>query len=258
MPGYTPQHSLFSITEKLRAVADFLFWAVFILSAIPTILSLAKIQWSFDELINVVNILAIVVFFSFDIIIEYFLVPQAENKRRDDFLDNSFGSNFTVKSSEQYFDTVNLDSGLYKAAANLFENSYFTYSVLKSVTTRKIIVPAIAFLAIFVFAYYGFRQAPFALSVLQVLFSANLLGGLIKHLVLIAKLNTLNDEWIGLFQQQDFKINISGYAPRVYRYWLRYETLLSRIQAAVPEIVFSRFNKQLTEEWSEIMKRYKI
>jgi hypothetical protein len=113
-------------------------------------------------------------------------------------------------------------------------------------------------LSIAVFAYYGFKQVPFGLSLLQALFSATLLGELVRHFILMVRLHTIHDAWITLFQNQDFKSNTDKYKTLIYRYWLQYETLHSRIQAGIPDKVFNKFNSKLTQEWANIKTRYNI
>ena len=109
-----------------------------------------------------------------------------------------------------------------------------------------------------VFSYYGFEQVPFALSVLQALFSANILGGLIKHLILQTHLENIQNSWITLFQHSDLKSNTSKYHTSIYRYWLEYESLHSRINAEIPEKVYNKLNPPLTVEWNKVKQRYNI
>ena len=113
-------------------------------------------------------------------------------------------------------------------------------------------------LAMAIFAYYGFKEVPFTLSILQALFSANILGLLIKHLILLNRLSAIQDSWIGLFQIEEFKKEPFKYQANIYRYWLQYETLHSKINAGIPDSVFKKNNKFLTDEWETIKTKYNI
>ena len=130
--------------------------------------------------------------------------------------------------------------------------------MVKETTIQKIIVPSLSFVALLVFGYYGFEEVPIALTFLQAVLSANVLGLLIKHLVLLFKLENIFNSWIVLFRHEDVKEQITKYAPDVYRYWLQYETLHSKIRSGVPPKLYERLNPQLTEEWKELKVRYKI
>jgi hypothetical protein len=75
-----------------------------------------------------------------EIVVEYIIVPQADSKRRDDFIDNSFGSTFSTNASVGYFDTDEIRPGLYKAASNLFENCFFNYILVKAVIILELLM----------------------------------------------------------------------------------------------------------------------
>lgn len=258
MAKFAPQYNLFVIIDKIRVVINIVFWTIFALSILPLLLKTSNIEIGIDDLIEIINIVSISLFFVLEILVDYILVPQADNKRRDDFIDNSFGSKFSTNPSIGYFDTDEISKGLYKAASNLFENCFFTYSLVKATTIKKAILPSIVYLSVGVSAYFGFKNVPFALSLLEVLFSTKLLGELIKHCILIAKLNTIQGHWITLFQHSDLKSDTGKYQSYIYRYWLQYETLHSRMQAGIPDRLFKKMNDQLTQEWNELRIRYDI
>src|SRR6266542_1290644 len=252
MAQFAPQYSLYKITNTLKEWLDKIFWLVFALSILPLIITYFGIKVKADDLINTINIIAIGIVFAVELLVEFILVPLAESRRRDDFIDNCLGSSFSPNSSIGYYDNDELNYGLYKVAANQFENCFFTYSLSKAIIARKIVVPAVIMLSVAICAYYGFKQVPFALSLLQVLFSMNILGALVKHCILLSRLHCIQDDWINLFQQLDFKIQANKYQAHVYRYWLQYETLHSRIQAGVPEKTYNKLNPKLTQEWIAI------
>jgi len=258
MADFAPQYNLFKIIDKLKSVLRIVFWAIFILSLAPSLVKLLNVPVAMEDLINTANIISIALFFLIEIAIEYILIPQADNKRRDDFIDNAFGSKFSPTPSVGYYDTEELERGLYKAASNLFENCFFSYSLTKAMTIRKTVLPAIVLLFVFAFAYYGFKGVPFALSLLQALFSATLLGNLAKHLLLISRLSNIHDSWINVFQHDDFKANTVNYQAQIFRIWLQYETLHSRIPSGIPDNLFKKYNKKLTQDWEVLKLRYNI
>jgi len=259
MAEYAPQYNLFRIINRLTLVRQFVFWAILVFSILPIVFREYCGSQNLINLINIFNIIGISLFFILEVISDYILIPQADNKRRDDFIDNSFGSVFSPNNSIGYFDNDELSKGLYKASVNLFENCFFTYSLVKITTTKKIISPAIMLLFMLAFAYYGFKKDfPFALSVLQALFSANILGQLIKHLILLNRLTTIQDSWIALFQHIDIKTNTHKYQTSVYRLWLQYEALHSKINAGIPEKIYNKHNPPLTEEWKKMKSKYNI
>ncbi|MDI1355733.1 MAG: hypothetical protein PSX36_12500 [bacterium] len=258
MARFAPQYNPHKVTAQIRAIIDFTFWIVFSLSILPFVCKWCEQNSEMKEVLSILNIISILLFFVLEIIVDFILFPQSEQKRRDDFIDNSFGSKFSPANSVEYYDNEELQQGLYKTSTNLFQNSFFTYSLIKELTLSKIIFPSIVLVAVFVFAFFGFEKTPISVTILQVLFSANVLGNLIKHLILLNKLAAIQDGWVSIFQNENFKSDTNKYHASIYRYWLQYEALLSRIQPNIPEKVFKSKNALLTEEWIKIKTKYQI
>jgi len=255
---YAPQYNLYKIIGKIKLASNLAFWLIFILSIIPTGLKLLNFTWAIDDLLNILNIILILVYFVLDVITDQILIPQAEQKRRDDFIDNSFDSKFSVNNSVQYYDNEEVNYGLYKAATNQFQNCFTTYSLIKLITPQKIVIPSIIVIVIWIVAYFGFKEVPFFLSLLQVLFSASILGGLIKHLILFNRLSVIYDDWVKLFQYEDFDDASIKYNSSIIRNWLRYETLVAKISADIPDTFFNKHNSRLTQDWMALKVKYNI
>lgn len=258
MAKFAPQYNPHKITALLRTIIDYTFWAILFLSILPVALKWLNSKPMLEDVFTILNCIAIASFFILEIIVEFILFPQSEQKRRDDFIDNSFGSKFSLANSVEYYDNEALQKGLYKASVNLFQNVFFTYSLIKALIVRKIIIPVLVLVVVFVFAFYGFNSISISVSILQLLFSANVLGNLIKHFILLNKLAAIQDGWISIFHHSEFKNETVKFQSSIYRYWFQYEALLSRIQPDIPEKPFNKSNPLLTEEWNKIKMKYQI
>jgi nitrate reductase NapE component len=258
MAEFSPHTDIYKIKGNLENINKIIFWLTLVLSILPILSKTLCYDYGFIDIINIFNIIGIAVFFIIDILNEYILLPLADNKRRDDFIDNSFGSKFSIKSSIDYYDNQEVEKGIYKAAVNQFENCFFTYSLVKISTVSKIVVPTVMLIIMSIIAYYGFSEVPFALTILQSFFSANILGDLIKHLILLNRLATIQDSWLQLFQNVKFKQEIDSFEPHILRYWLQYETLHSKINANISNNIFDKNNASLTEEWNKLKIKYDI
>ncbi|HCN48178.1 MAG TPA: hypothetical protein DIT10_03660 [Chryseobacterium sp.] len=265
MAQSAPHYATNKIINKIKSFSGFLFWLIFVLSIFENILPLLDLKISKEQtkiISNIstpINIISIIIFFFLELFIEVIMIPIADGKRRDDFLDNSIGSRFSLTQSNGYYDNDEVTPGLYKVAVNMFENCYFTHSLVKNITITRIVTPFIAVLAILVFAYYGFnQQSTIAVLLLQLLFSATIFGNLVKHIVLLVKLNQIEKDWTTLFNKPNFKANPETEAPTIYRNWLNYETLHSRIPASIPDKVYKKLNPQLTSDWIALKSQYNI
>ncbi|MGN6566810.1 MAG: hypothetical protein ACTHJ0_02595 [Flavipsychrobacter sp.] len=258
MAVFAPQFELYKIANIIKKISNLTFWIIVFLTIVPIILVRFKINWQIDDTLNILNIISILFFFILDNVNNLIIIPQAELKRRDDFVDNSFKSGFATSNSIGYFDNEEINYGFYKAAINLFQNCFFTYELTKKLTFPKIIIPAIAFITLLVFSYFGFKQVPFFLSLLQILLSANIAGVLIKHLILINRLQVIYDDCLTIFQYDDFNNTTQKYNPSIMRNWLRYEALLARLPLDIPDKLFNRHNSLLSDKWNKIKEKYNI
>jgi hypothetical protein len=258
MAQFAPQYNLFEIIRQLRRAGTSLFWLILFFSIVPDVFKRLGFECPFLSIINIANIISIFLFFGLDLVVNYVLTPQAENKRRDDFIDNSFGSKFSIDSSISYYDNNEVANGLYKAAVNLFEDCFFTANLMRAALVGKIIIPAIGFLSLVVLAYFGFREVPVALTVLQFLFSATILGSLVKDVILSNQLNTIEDAWIAIFQHDNVKTDITKYHAQIYKYWLQYETLISWTQPNISGKLYKKMNPGLTDDWAKLKAKYNI
>ena len=258
MAKFAPHHNLYYAIGILKSCTEFIFWVIFILSIIPPSFLYFFPNLNIDNFINPINIVCLLLFFLLEIIVDFVLMPQADNIRRDDFLDNSFGSKFATHNSVEYYDNDEINVGLFKASVNLFENCFFSLRLLNSILPKRIIRPAIVLISVLVMGYFGFKNVPISLSVLQLLFSATILGRLIKHLILQAQLNSIQDNWIAIFQNSDFIEHPENYKATVYRIWLKYEVIHSKISANIPNNVFNKLNPNLTEDWNQLKTKYNI
>jgi hypothetical protein len=258
MAQSAPQYPLWKIIGKIKVAIMTLFWVIFALSILPVFFKSYLDKVDGDDIINVLNIVCLSLFFILDTTVDFVLTPMADSTRRDDFIDNAFGSTFATHPSVGYYTNNSLSQGIYKAAVNLFENCFFTYSLTKSIIHKRIIATSLILLLVGACSWFGFRQVPFALSLLQVLFSAKLLGAVVKQCILLTRLDHILDNLISLFQQQDFRLNHIGHEARFYRLWLKYESLHSTIPAEIPDKTYQQLNPALSAEWENIKIRYNI
>lgn len=138
MAKFSPQFELFKITNRLSTVNLYIFWSILALSLFPVIFKDTCNAFQLNDFLNIANVILLCVFFSIEIVNDLIILPQADSKRRDDFIDNSFGSKLSPVNSIGFYDNDEIRIGLYKTAVNLFENCFFTYSLVKLLTVKKL------------------------------------------------------------------------------------------------------------------------
>jgi len=257
MAQFAPHYNLFKIITTLRNISSFVFWIIFGIALLPDILIKINLQLDLKTILATANISLMIAFFVIDVLIDI-LVPMADTKRRDDFLDNSLGCMLSSQSSIGYYDNDEVSIGFYKVAVNLYQNCFTTFSLVKQITIKRTLLPIFVLVIIIIMAYRGFQESTFAITTLQVLFSATVLGTVIKHVILLVKLSSIESYWIGLFSDPTFKTNTDSFKHKILKNWFAYETLHSKIPAEIPKTTYDKWNPILTAEWLQIKVRYNI
>jgi len=253
-----PQYNDHKFINKLRLINTRIFYLIFGCSLLPIVIQYFPAVSRFATIVNIVNITSLIAYFALDFIIEYHLYPLAEDARKVDFIDNSWGTKNSLQNSVLYYDNDELKYGLYKMASNLFQNVFFSYNVSRAMRKSKYGLNIMFTIIILIIACYGFNNVPIAIPLLQVVFSSVILGDLLKHIVLINRLKQVLEKWQGLFQDEEFKDNPDKYRAQVYSIWLYYESTLARTQVSLSEAKFNELNQKLTHDWFEIKKKYLI
>jgi len=86
MAEFAPQYNFYKTIGKLKLFGNILFWFIPFLSISHTICKRLVFPFDVTDIVNIANLIAIVVFFIIEIVVDYILVPMAENKLRDDFI----------------------------------------------------------------------------------------------------------------------------------------------------------------------------
>lgn len=268
MAQYVPHYENWQTIAKWRKAATVTFYFGFVLSVLTALKDYPVISQMLAEhpvqahflslLLNSLTILTLFAYLFVDIVVEYYLSPAAEEKRKADFLDNAFGTTLLAKNSIDYYTNDDLSPGLYKAAVNLFENSFFTYRVTEAMTQKKGTSVGIVFVVVVLMALLGLSDQPLALPFLQLFFSSYIALDFVKFWQLRTKSKRIYDGWHDLFRTTSINQNPAEQTPEILRYWLMYETTLARLQVGLDSAVFDQLNDELSREWQLIKNKLHI
>jgi hypothetical protein len=200
------------------------------------------------------NILLICVYAFLDNRANY-VFTKAEMRRRLDWLDNSFGTNFSGKKSQGYFTNEHLSPGVYKLAINCFENSFHTQFIISKMLAPMIIQTVIIILAFVVSASIGNREI--VRLFFELALPTILLQKLIKAVFFSSRMMEVQDRFKSLFNDL-MRVGFDNKTPEALRDILEYETALSWASTPLSSKVFKKHQDKLAEEWSELKREYQI
>src|ERR1700757_3490032 len=114
-------HSIsYDTVERINNYATIILYTSTFLSIVISLLGYFNLILGLKNTLIVLNSFFICLYVYLDNRANY-IFTKAEMKRRLDWLDNSFGTNFSGKKSQNYFTNEHISPGLYKLAVNCFE-----------------------------------------------------------------------------------------------------------------------------------------
>jgi len=249
-----PYSVSYTTVERLNKYATILLYTSTVVSIIISLLGYFYLLPDLKNTLIGFNILFICLYVYLDNRANY-VFTKAEMKRRLDWLDNSFGTNFSGKKSKNYFTNEHLSPGLYKLAVNCFENSFHTQSTISKMLPAIITKTIIIVLLFISSAYVGNREIVrlfFELSL-----PAILIQKLIKAVYFSSRMTDVHDRFKLLFNDL-MKFGFENKTAEALRDILEYETALSWASTPLDSKLFWKYQDELAKEWEELKQEYQI
>lgn len=248
-------HSIsYDTVQRINNYASIFLYTSTIVSVGISILSYNKLKPELQTALIVINSIFICLFLFLDSRANY-IFTKAEMKRRLDWLDNSFQTNFSGKKSQGYFTNEKLSPGLHKLAVNCFENSYHTQFIISKMLSLIIAQTLIIVLAFVVSAYFGNRE------IIRLFFElslpAFLVQKLFKAIIYSSRIAEVHDKFKCLFNDL-LNNDFDSKTAEALRDILEYETALSWASIPLSSKIFLKNRDKLAKEWSELKNEYKI
>lgn len=248
----SPQTNYFQLASKYQKIYDILFLIIGILTIILNFINANKI-------LNLISIFGFVILLIIERNIQSFK-NSAEEIRRMDFIDNSLGTRYIENSSEGYYDTSEIEHGLYKMMTNVFENSFFSFEISKNMYIKTKINQSIVVTILIGFAVFGFLKAEYIGAILQILLSRQIILKLFDLQEYNQKTNAIFNDLKKLFDSgfQNTTESINENLPEIIKIYMEYETNISDKKLSLNSKIYMEMNEELTERWNEIKIKYEI
>lgn len=248
----SPQTNYFQLASKYQKIYDILFLIIGILTIILNFINANKI-------LNLISIFGFVILLIIERNIQSFK-NSAEEIRRMDFIDNSLGTRYIENSSEGYYDTSEIEHGLYKMMTNVFENSFFSFEISKNMYIKTKINQSIVVIILIGFSVFGFLKAEYIGAILQILLSRQIILKLFDLQEYNQKTNAIFNDLKKLFDSgfQNTTESINENLPEIIKIYMEYETNISDKKLSLNSKIYMEMNEELTERWNKIKIKYEI
>lgn len=248
----SPQTTYFEKAKKYKKAYNSVFLSSIAITLIFTFLEQ-------NHIIKIISIISLFSLLTLDYLMKHYF-SLGEDIRRNDHLDNSLGTNYSHESSENYYDTDEVDKGLYKMITNTFESALFSVKISERMKHKMIIKILPLSILIIGLSLYGFSRTNYAIPILQLFLSKIFIIDFINIWIYHDRVSKIFNDIKKLFDQKlvNTSESIDRYTPEIIKLYMEYETNISKMKVSLDSKVYSEINKELTEEWEKIKVKYKI
>lgn len=176
---------------------------------------------------------------------------KAEQQKRLDLYDNSFGTKLSETHSEGYYTNDSITSGYMKLAANNFESVFFTYRIMKEDLCCKVF-KAIIICAIFVLVAMLGLQNIFILLI-QITLPITIIVGSVRFAITESRVKEIYLEYRKLFEKKD-----SIRHADILNQLINYTATLTAGNVLLSDRTYNKLNASLSEEWEKIKNEFGI
>jgi hypothetical protein len=263
----SPHLNDFNSARKIEKVQTRMLWIATALALLSFGLSKETIQLiiaenGFDVIagyakkISNVLISSMAVIYSILEFIVLLYFDAGGKKKRNDLIDNSFGSNLNGIKSEGYFSNSNLKDGLFKLAVNSFESSYFTATIVSNMLLKKWLTTGALVIAILLSVFSG------NLGVLNSIIQLSITGIIFQQTIKLQwyyfKMNQINQDFKVLFNNLMNAPDGTDNNSEILRNVLNYECGHAWGCVLNDSDIYNKLNPKMTQDWEAIKKNYKI
>lgn len=254
---YNPLSESFKLAKKIDSIA----FKILILSTILTIMNFIFNKYAgclkeWAEILSNSNTVIIVLFALLKFAVSYIIFHTSFDKRSD-FVDNSFGTNYSSNKSNKYYNNDTIENGILRMGANSFESCYFTYNLAIKGLKNKWIINLIVAIIILSLAVQGYNTA--LTMVLQLTLPIYLISDAVNHSIFCLRVKNILDSFCRLYNDLKEEEEItSKKEPEIILTVLNYETTLSTFNLLISESLYTKFNPYLSKQWEKLKKQYNL
>lgn len=193
----------------------------------------------------------VLIIFQFLSILKEFFQFKAEQQKRLDLYDNSFGTKLSETHSEGYYSNDKVAPGYMKLAVNNFESVFFTYRIMKEDLCCSI-ARAIFISFLFVLIAILGLQNIFILLI-QITLPIKIFVDSIRFTVTERRISEIYFEYRRLFEKKDCIREAD-----ILNQLVNYTATLTAGSVLLNNRTYNRLNKSLSNEWEDIKKDFEI
>lgn len=199
------------------------------------------------EVAKVVSYVTMIAYLIINLIAKV-LFHTAEKRKRNDLIDNAFGTNYSDENTEGYYNNDETENGIKKLALNSYESSFHTENTLKFMVNKDLIILAIVsvpfFLSIFSKGGSDIVRLLFEISI-----PITLLSQFIVLLIYYFNVIAINERFKIEFTNIGTSNLNENDIPKLLIPIMEYYSIKSWANTNLDSKIFNKHNAKISDNW---------
>ena len=218
-----------------------------------------EINKQYDDLKELAKVISYVSMVGYLIIslITKILFHNVEKRKRNDLIDNSFGTKYSDENTIGYYNNDETENGIKKLALNSYESSFHTESTLKLMLYKNLII-LIALSIPFLLSIFSKNGSDIIRLLFEISIPLTLFSEFIVMLIYYLNVSEINErfkiELTNIGKENINEIDI----PKLLIPIMEYYSIKAWANANLDSKIFNKNNEKISEKWkvrkSKLMK----
>ena len=245
--------SYFDAVQQAEKVFGWLFY----LNALLSFCTLLVEQKRHPDVYDVVLVLfsiSVVAMFALGLTLRLYLMPRAEDKRRQDFFSSACNVSLIHQQTDGYYNN-DVKDPIKRMAAQVLENSLFSKEIALRMARRERVKVAIYVLIWLILLQNRRTDLGWIVAASQAIFSEQILSKWFRLEWLRVRFEKTFDDVFRLFQSRP---TVPQFNAQALEALSMYETAKSNAAVTLSSEMFDDLNPSLSAEWDKVKKTLRI
>lgn len=183
-------------------------------------------------------------------IITKILFHNVEKRKRNDLIDNSFGTKYSDENTNGYYNNEETENGIKKLALNSYESSFHTENTLKFMLYKNLIILVIMSIP-FLISVFSKGGSDFVRLLFEISIPLTLLSQFVMMLIFYLNVSEINER---------FKIELTNIGseklkekdiPKLLIPVMEYYSIKSWANTNLDSEIFKKYNDKISDKWKQ-------
>lgn len=208
------------------------------------------------ELAKVISYVSMVGYLIINVISKI-LFHNVEKRKRNDLIDNSFGTKYSDENTVGYYNNDETENGIKKLALNSYESSFHTENTLKLMLYKNLVI-LIAFSIPFLLSIFSKNGSDIVRLLFEISIPLTLFSEFVIVLIYYLNVSEINERFkIELTNIGDLNINEKD-IPKLLIPVMEYYSIKAWANTNLDSKIFNKNNEKISEKWRKRKVKLKL